>query len=708
MPTNSLDLIGGPAGYRNFRFCTRLLGISLVTVFAGAAMAAQVTLSNLVPTYNGTPKSATVTTVPAGLTYTVIYAGSPTPPTNVGSYAVVATVVDAVETGSASGTLVIKKADQAITLGTLSAKTFGDEPFTVSATANSGLPITKWESTDPGVATISPSGLVTLVGAGQTSIIASNTGDTNYNAAWIARPLNVARSLAPLPSGAQSVPYNGSAQGLDANTLPSGQASEITYRNTNVAEVVPTPQVVFQNGPDTLDLSYLSTGLQAVSYWGLAKYANLGGTARKLDSCDVTLVSWARYDHSHPTYDYVSWADAHPNLVVPPTPGISVPGNSGGFYHPVTLAFYTYENDGVIENYRLITAQTVQAFIPWRPAKLANGTAYPHDGYAFRVPFAFPDGVILPQQVWVAVSFNTNTHGTAPVGVPGPYDALNIARASGQQTGSTLLPSVLLYKDWRWQSSTGSSGPMLRLRAVPTNSTIAAPVNAGNYEIKTKAAGFGTDGSSTSTLMITKAPLQVTLSNLSQVRDGAPKPITVSTTPVGISTSVSYAGSSVAPSAVGYYPVNATSTNPNYEGQAAGTLQIGDNFGSWQTASFTGTGLPADQTTDTADPDSDGLSNFLEYAFNSNPLSGDQPSPTGFEPNGGALDFTYRRNLNALDLEYSLQETTNLADPASWASVTPLSETTTLSDDGSTLVIRASVAKPTGSPSYFLRLKAQR
>jgi DNA/RNA endonuclease G (NUC1) len=68
---------------------------------------ATITLSNLTQAYDGTPKSVTVTTIPADLPVTVTYAGSETPPTYPGSYAVVATSTDANRAGSASGTLVI-------------------------------------------------------------------------------------------------------------------------------------------------------------------------------------------------------------------------------------------------------------------------------------------------------------------------------------------------------------------------------------------------------------------------------------------------------------------------------------------------------------------------------------------------------------------------------------------------------------------------
>lgn len=69
--------------------------------------AATVTLGNLAFVYDGTPKQATATTSPAGLTVNFTYDGGSMAPVNVGSYAVVATIDDPNYQGSASGTLVI-------------------------------------------------------------------------------------------------------------------------------------------------------------------------------------------------------------------------------------------------------------------------------------------------------------------------------------------------------------------------------------------------------------------------------------------------------------------------------------------------------------------------------------------------------------------------------------------------------------------------
>jgi pectin methylesterase-like acyl-CoA thioesterase len=64
-----------------------------------------VTLSNLVHTYDGTPKSATVTTNPAGPLVTLTYNGSAAPPTAAGTYSVVATINDPNYRGGTSATL---------------------------------------------------------------------------------------------------------------------------------------------------------------------------------------------------------------------------------------------------------------------------------------------------------------------------------------------------------------------------------------------------------------------------------------------------------------------------------------------------------------------------------------------------------------------------------------------------------------------------
>ena len=83
--------------------------------------AATISLSGLIQTYDGAAKSATVTTNPTGVAHSVTYEGSSTPPTNAGSYAVVASITDPNYSGAdANGTLTINRAEPSIVISNTS------------------------------------------------------------------------------------------------------------------------------------------------------------------------------------------------------------------------------------------------------------------------------------------------------------------------------------------------------------------------------------------------------------------------------------------------------------------------------------------------------------------------------------------------------------------------------------------------------------
>jgi uncharacterized delta-60 repeat protein len=137
---------------------------------------ATVSLSNLTQTYDGAPKSATVTTnAPAGA-LTVTYNGSLTVPTNAGAYQVVATVNDTNYNGQATGTLTINKANQKITFGVIAAKTFGTSSFTVSPVASSGLSVAIRVT---GQCMVSGNS-ISITGVGSCTVTASQGGNANF------------------------------------------------------------------------------------------------------------------------------------------------------------------------------------------------------------------------------------------------------------------------------------------------------------------------------------------------------------------------------------------------------------------------------------------------------------------------------------------------------------------------------------------------
>jgi predicted small lipoprotein YifL len=84
----------------------------------------------------------------------------------------------------------VNLASQTITFNPLSSETYGNAAFTLTAAASSGL-LVSYSSSSTGVATINGS-TVTIVGAGTTTITASQAGNGNYSAAAnVAQPLTV-------------------------------------------------------------------------------------------------------------------------------------------------------------------------------------------------------------------------------------------------------------------------------------------------------------------------------------------------------------------------------------------------------------------------------------------------------------------------------------------------------------------------------------
>jgi hypothetical protein len=160
---------------------------SVSQTFSIAKAAATITLdpSSLSATYDGKPHLATATTTPSGLSASVSYTdASNTPitsPTNAGTYGVTATITDPNYAGSTTGTLVINKASQAITVSTPApASAVYGATFTVAATASSGLGVTYGSS---GACSNSGATYTMTSGTGTCTVTIDQAGNGNYTAA---------------------------------------------------------------------------------------------------------------------------------------------------------------------------------------------------------------------------------------------------------------------------------------------------------------------------------------------------------------------------------------------------------------------------------------------------------------------------------------------------------------------------------------------
>ena len=186
---------------------------------------ATVTLGNLAANWDGTAKAATATTTPGGLAVGITYNGSATPPTNAGSYAVVATVNDPIYQGSATGTLVITGVAAKVTLA--------------------GLTTVYNKLAKPVTASTSPSGLTVVITYNGSSTPPVNAGSyavvaTISNAKYqgsATGTLTIAKAAASVTLGGLSQTYTGQARVVTAISSPTGLAINLTYNGSATAPV---------------------------------------------------------------------------------------------------------------------------------------------------------------------------------------------------------------------------------------------------------------------------------------------------------------------------------------------------------------------------------------------------------------------------------------------------------------------------------------
>lgn len=198
----------------------------------------------------------------------------------------------------ADQTITIHKADQAITFGPLANKTFGDPPFSVTATGGaSGEPVT-FSSTTGSVCSVSPNvnpATVTILAVGLCTVQASQKGNKNYNdappidrsfsiAAWTAngfhQPVGIPNSIfAPAPNAYAALLF-APPPGAAWNSARGGQTIPLKFNVfaagvelTSIADIAGfvARQLSSCSGTGTEDIVEFETaGSTALRYEGVA------------------------------------------------------------------------------------------------------------------------------------------------------------------------------------------------------------------------------------------------------------------------------------------------------------------------------------------------------------------------------------------------------------------------------------------------------
>ena len=217
---------------------------------------------------------------------------------------------------------------------------------------------------------------------------------------------------------------------LTALLVLFGATSVLAQAGTTVYNHIPTP----------LPPNVPSLGFQANQTAEFGDNVLLAGTDRHAASAIVTMSDWAL----HSTYP-------------------SMP--AAGFNHPITLNIYSVNHSGPNPALGALLGTITKTFlIPWRPEAdplCPGGTAWRasdnlcYNGLAFKITFDLRGlNLTLPSDVIVGVAYNTNTWGYHPIGLPGPYESLNVGLASGTpaSVGVDIEPDAVF-----WNTSTPSN-----------------------------------------------------------------------------------------------------------------------------------------------------------------------------------------------------------------------------------------------------------
>ena len=185
----------------------------------------------------------------------------------------------------------------------------------------------------------------------------------------------------------------------------------------------------------------------------------------------------------------------------------------------------------------------------------------------------------------LAVNFTYNGSATPPIAA-GNYTVVgtvNDVNYTGNATGTLViskavapvsLGSLTQAYTGTAKSATAVTTPTGLTVSFTYNGTANAPTNAGNYTVVGTVSDVNYIGNATGTLVVSKSAASVSLGSLVQTYTGNSRSASAVTTPTGLTVSLTYNGTSNAPTNAGNYTVVGTVNDVNYTGNATGTLVI--------------------------------------------------------------------------------------------------------------------------------------
>jgi hypothetical protein len=430
----------------------------------------------------------------------------------------------------------------------------------------------------------------------------------------------VAKASATITLSNLNPTYNGAARPVTAATTPSGLTTSITY---NGASTAPTNAGTYNVVATVTDSNYEGSATNTL-------------TITKA-SATISL------DNLSQTYDGTARSVTPTTTPSGLTTSITYNGSSSA---PINAGSYNVVTTITDSNYQGSATNTLTVAKATATVTLGN-TSQTYDGSARPVT-----ATTTPPGLSTSITYDGSSNAPVNAGSYAVVATVNDSNYAGSASGSlqvgkasasVTLSGLSHTYDTSAKSATTSTTPAGLTIDLTYEGSASSPLNAGTYAVVGTINDANYSGSASGTLEISKATATVQIFNLSQIYDGSSKPVTVTTTPSGLSVSLTYDGSAAVPSPVGTYAVAANVTDSNYQGSATGTLSITNPPAPTFASTFGSASL-------TSDSDGDGVPALVEYALGGGTNRNDQsllpvPSVSGSNVSMSAVVRTNDTNL---------------------------------------------------------------
>ncbi|MBL8000674.1 MAG: S8 family serine peptidase [Flavobacteriales bacterium] len=192
-----------------------------------------------------------------------------------------------------------------------------------------------------------------------------------------------------------------------------------------------------------------------------------------------------------------------------------------------------------------------------------------------------------PSSAPFTVTYNGNTSAPVNAGTYAVVVSVSDPNYIGSATATlvvqqapaqvTIAPgSLTQVYDGSARAVTVTTNPSGVAFAVAYNGSATPPVNAGTYPVVVTVTDPNYTGSASGTLVVQKATVQITFttSTLTQTYNASPRTVGVTVNPAGVPFTLTYNGSTTAPTNAGSYPVLVNVNTANYTGSASATLVV--------------------------------------------------------------------------------------------------------------------------------------